>query len=157
METDDRQVTSPTLSDHDRPRPTTSDHVGHGPTMQDKRREDHTLTTREVMQLFEEAGLSRNQRSIERYCDQGKLDCFKDPDELRYYITRASAERLIGHLKELEARHQQVPLEGAYAERPTGAHAARPGPTPARAAAGVKQTLTESSESDTAREAYEHK
>ena len=125
--------------------------------MQDKRREDHTLTTREVMQIFEDAGLSRNQRSIERYCDQGKLDCFKDPDELRYYITRASAERLIGHLKELEARHQQVNLEGAYQERPTGEHPDRPGPTPPQSPASMKQSTSENNESATARAEYEHK
>jgi len=104
---DDTQQLSPTASDNVRPRPTVSDHDGPGPTMSATRSDQHTMTTNEVVKMFEDAALPREKRSIERYCEQGKLDCFKDPDEMRYYITRASAEKLIGHLKELKERHQQ--------------------------------------------------
>jgi hypothetical protein len=98
----------PTSSDFARPEPSMTDLVGHGPTPSSVRREEHNVTTREALQLFEEAGLPRNQRSIERYCADGKLDAFFDPDEQRYYISRASAERLIGQMLEIKARHEAV-------------------------------------------------
>jgi hypothetical protein len=95
-----------TTSDDVRPGPTTPDLVRPGPTLSSARREEHNLTTREALQLFEAAGLPRNQRSIERYCADGKLDAFLDSDEQRYYISRASVERLIGQLLEIKARHE---------------------------------------------------
>ena len=72
------------------------------------RTEAHTLTTREVMKMFEAAGIPRAQRSIERYCQQGDLDCLPDAIERRQYITQASVDTLIGQLKELAARHQKA-------------------------------------------------
>jgi hypothetical protein len=102
----------PTTSDPARPEPTTTDQVGQRPTSSSVRREEHNLTTREALQLFETAGLPRNQRSIERYCADGKLDAFLDSDEQRYYISRASAERLIGQLLEIKARHEAVGVVG---------------------------------------------
>jgi hypothetical protein len=102
----------PTMPDPVRPEPTMTDQVGQRPTLSSVRREEHNLTTREALQLFEAAGLPRNQRSIERYCADGKLDAFFDSDEQRYYISRASAERLIGHLEEIKARHEAVGVVG---------------------------------------------
>jgi hypothetical protein len=72
------------------------------------RTEAHTLTTREVMKMFEAAGIPRAQRSIERYCQQGDLDCKPDAIERRQYITRESVDTLIGQLRELAARHQKA-------------------------------------------------
>jgi chromosome segregation ATPase len=80
--------------------------------MSSVRREEHNLTTREALQLFEAAGLPRNQRSIERYCADGKLDAFFDSDEQRYYISRASVDRLIGQLTEIKTRHQAINAVG---------------------------------------------
>ena len=108
---DDTQQLSPTSSDHDRPRPTMSDDVRPSPTMSATRTEAHTLTTREVMKMFEAAGIPRAQRSIERYCQQGDLDCLPDAIERRQYITQASVDTLIGQLKELAARHQKTNAE----------------------------------------------
>src|ERR671938_1539476 len=108
---DDTQQFSPTPSDNDRPRPTESDTVRPSPTMSATRTEAHTLTTREVMKIFEAAGIPRAQRSIERYCQQGDLDCLPDAIERRQYITRASVDTLIGQLKELAARHQKTSAE----------------------------------------------
>jgi len=97
-----------TMSDNDGPSPTPTvmdgDTDGQRRTMTEKQ---HILTTNEVLDLFEAAGLSRSQRSIERYCGEGKLDCIKDPDEGRHYITPESVDRLINHLKEIAARHEQ--------------------------------------------------
>src|SRR5215217_6754930 len=111
MNNDDIQLNSPTPSDHDRPRPTESDTVRPSPTMSATRTDAHTLTTREVMKMFEAAGIPRAQRSIERYCQQGDLDCLPDAIERRQYITQASVDTLIGQLKELAARHQHATPE----------------------------------------------
>ena len=108
MEESQQQFQGPTASDHDRPSPTTSDVDRPRPTMSSVRREEHNLTTREALQLFEISGLPRNQRSIERYCADGKLDAFFDSDEQRYYVSRASVDRLIGQLIEIKTRHEAI-------------------------------------------------
>jgi hypothetical protein len=72
------------------------------------RSDAHTLTTREVMKIFEAAGIPRAQRSIERYCQNGDLDCMPDAIEKRQYITRDSVDALLGQLKEIAARHPKV-------------------------------------------------
>jgi hypothetical protein len=82
---DDTQQLSPTTSDTVRHSPTESDDVRPRPTMSATRTEAHTLTTREVMKIFEVAGIPRAQRSIERYCQQGDLDCLPDAIERRQY------------------------------------------------------------------------
>jgi hypothetical protein len=105
---DDTQHNSPTMSDDVRPSPTPSDNVRPRPTMSATRSDKHTLTTREVMKIFEEAGIPRAQRSIERYCQQGDLDCMPDAIEKRQYITRESVETLLGQLKEIAARHPKA-------------------------------------------------
>jgi hypothetical protein len=128
------------MSDTVRPSPTMSDHDGQRPTMSATRSDQHTMTTTEVVQLFDSSALPREKRSIERYCEQGKLDCFKDPDELRYYVTRTSAEKLIGHLKELKERHPPQP--SAPVAPPPSATAeqnVRHGPTVSRDTDDVKR------------------
>src|SRR5882724_13161983 len=158
MSDDDTQLKSPTTSDQDRPSPTESDAVRHSPTELQRRSEFHTLTTRDVMKIFEEAGLPRNQRSIERYCKENKLDCYADSDEQRYYITRASVDRLIGQLKEIQARHPQANLSTPPQMGATSvADVERQRPTPMQDADAVKRTTDEKRESETAREEYEKK
>src|SRR5882724_1998501 len=112
MEESQHNVQGPTASDHDRPSPTSTDVVRLSPTMSSVRREEHNLTTRDALHLFETAGLPRNQRSIERYCADGKLDAFFDSDEQRYYVSRASVDRLIGQLTELKTRHEAISAVG---------------------------------------------
>ena len=108
MTHDDIQQFSPTMSDPVRPSPTSSDNVRPRPTMSATRSEAHTLTTREVMKIFEEEGVPRAQRSIERYCQEGHLDCMPDAVEKRLYITRTSVDILIGQLKEIASRHEKT-------------------------------------------------
>src|SRR5438270_9533476 len=139
MNPDDIHNTSPTMSDHVRPRPTQSDHDGQRPTMSATRSDAHTMTTTEVTKLFEDAALPREKRSIERYCEQGKLDCFKDPDEMRYYITRASADKLIGHLKELKQRHEQPLMQAPQPSAPTARDTPQRSATTAQDEDGVKR------------------
>jgi hypothetical protein len=157
MNPDDIQHTSPTTSDDVRPRPTQSDHDGHRPTMSATRSDAHTMTTTEVAKLFENAALPRDKRSIERYCEQGKLDCFKDPDELRYYITQISADRLIGHIRELKERHEQRSAPATSSSGATVERDVRQAPTATSAAAPVKPETEKNRESETAREEYERR
>ena len=110
------------------------------------------------MKIFEEAGLPRNQRSIERYCKDNKLDCYADSDEQRYYITRASVDRLIGQLKEIQARHSQANLSTPPQMSATiGTDINRQGPTPMQDADTVKRTTDEKRERKTESEEYEKK
>ena len=65
-----------------------------------ERKENHTLTVREVARRFEEAGVARTERSIINWCQpnrQGisRLDCYYDPNERKYYITPQSVEMAI--------------------------------------------------------------
>ena len=65
-----------------------------------ERTENHTLTVREVARLFEQAGVTRTERSIINYRRlnrQGvaRLDAFFDENEGRYYITPQSVTRAI--------------------------------------------------------------
>jgi len=87
---------------------------------------EHKLTSAEALKLFINNGLPRSPRSIERYCSGGKLDCFLDLDEKRYYVTPASVEVLIGHIKEIQRRHEQPVNVG---QTPT-AHTASVGQSP---------------------------
>jgi hypothetical protein len=69
-----------------------------------ERKEDHTLTVREVARMFEAAGVARTERSITNWCQPNKLgvarlDAYFDPNERRYFITPQSAERAIGEEK----------------------------------------------------------
>ena len=61
---------------------------------------EHTLTVREVTKMFENAGVSRTERSILSWCwpnKQGiaKLNCYLDPAERKWYITPSSVETAI--------------------------------------------------------------
>lgn len=124
---ENHQNQTPTSTDNVRPRPTMSDSVRPRPTLSPTRGEKHTLTSREALQIFEQSGLLRSQRSIERYCKDEKLDCFFDSDEQRYYVTEESVERLIGHIQEIQSRHEPVKIK--ISEPTTSPDHVRQGPT----------------------------
>lgn len=81
---------------------------GHAPPVSTIENKSPRLTTKEVLGLFESSGVQRSLRSIERYCKEGRLVAFSDPDEGMYYIEQESAEQLISHLKEIQSRHAPV-------------------------------------------------
>ncbi len=86
------------------------------------RRENCTLTVREVARLFEIAGVARSERSITNWCQlnrQGiaRLEAYFDPNERRYFITPQSVEAVIAEEKAKAAK--------ANAELPHGAEASR--------------------------------
>ncbi len=65
-----------------------------------ERKENHTLTVREVARLFETAGVARTERSIVKWCrrvgnEVPRLDSYFDPNERKHYITPESVERAI--------------------------------------------------------------
>ena len=65
-----------------------------------ERKENHTLTVREVSRRFEAAGVARSERSIVNWCQRNafgaaKLDAYFDPNERKYFITPESVERAI--------------------------------------------------------------
>lgn len=65
-----------------------------------ERKENHSLTVREVARMFEAAGVARTERSIINWCQpnrQGiaRLDSYFDPNERNYYITPQSVEAVI--------------------------------------------------------------
>ena len=60
----------------------------------------HTLTVREVVRLFEQAGVPRTERSIINWCQpnrQGiaRLDAFLDENARKYFVTPESVTRAI--------------------------------------------------------------
>ena len=65
-----------------------------------ERKENHTLTVKEVARMFEAAGVARTERSIINWCQpnrQGivRLDSYYDPNERKYYITPQSVESAV--------------------------------------------------------------
>ena len=65
-----------------------------------ERKENHTLTVREVARMFEAAGVARTERSIVKWCrrvgnEVPRLDSYFDPNERKHYITSGSVERAI--------------------------------------------------------------
>jgi len=74
-----------------------------------ERKENHTLTVREVARLFEAAGVARTERSIINWCQPNKmgvcrLDCYLDPNERKYFITQQSVELAIAEEKAKAAK-----------------------------------------------------
>jgi hypothetical protein len=81
-----------------------------------ERKENHTLTVREVARLFEAAGVARSERSIVNWCQpnrQGipRLDSYYDPNERKYFITPQSVEAAIAEEKAKAAAKTPQPPE----------------------------------------------
>ena len=83
-----------------------------------ERKENHTLTVREVARMFEDAGVARTERSIVNWCqrignDMPRLDSYFDVNERKYYITPQSVERAIQEEKDKITRSQNsIPEQG---------------------------------------------
>ena len=79
--------------------PQTSESFRSVPKMAE-RKENHTLTVREVARMFEAAGVARTERSIINWCQPNKmgvarLDHYFDPNERKYFISSQSVEAAI--------------------------------------------------------------
>jgi hypothetical protein len=83
------------------------------------RKESHTLTVREVARLFEEAGVSRTERSIINWCQPNKLgvarlDCYLDPNERKYFVTPQSVTLAIKEEQAKASKEAPAPrVDGA--------------------------------------------
>jgi hypothetical protein len=78
-----------------------------------ERRENHTLTVREVARMFEVAGVARTERSIGNWCQRNapgaaKLDAYFDPNERKYFITAPSVELAIAEERAKAAKANTV-------------------------------------------------
>lgn len=74
-----------------------------------ERKENHTLTVREVARMFEIAGVARTERSIINWCQPNKtgvarLDCYFDPNDRKYFVTPQSVELAIAEEKAKAAK-----------------------------------------------------
>jgi hypothetical protein len=79
--------------DADRPRPT-----------------QYSLSLEDVSRRFDEAGLSRDIRTLQRYCAAGRLDSIKEmtASGLTYFVDPASVDRAIVQLAQLHNLTDQV-------------------------------------------------
>ena len=96
-----------------------------------------SVTTKEAVVLFMEAGFPRSLRSVERYCKKGRLEAFLHPDEETYYIPRESVDALIEQFRETQERRLNTQPTGVATDPPTGAD--RGGHAPPVAAIGSKK------------------
>ncbi len=92
---------------------------------------EYPLTLEDVSRLFDEAGLPRNVRTLQRYCAAGRLDCIKEDTAtgLAYFVDPVSVERAIKQLAQLHGLTDEVRHSTTSEEMPhTVAHDAEPSP-----------------------------
>jgi hypothetical protein len=65
----------------------------------------HSLTIAQAIEVFAELGVPRSKRSVQRFCEQGHLDCvrIKGPRGDQFFINRESVERYAEELRQIEA------------------------------------------------------
>src|SRR5215218_5146740 len=65
----------------------------------------HPLTIADAVELFAQLGTPRSKRSVQRFCEQGHLDCvrIKGPRGDQFFINRESVERYAEELRQIEA------------------------------------------------------
>lgn len=88
-----------------------------------ERTADHVLTVREVARMFEDAGVSRTERSIVKWClpnkhDVARLDAVFDANERKWFITQESVERAIAEEQARDARRNEPLPTSTEQEQP---------------------------------------
>ena len=65
----------------------------------------HPLTIADAVELFAQLGTPRSKRSVQRFCEQGHLDCvrIKGPRGDQFFIGRESVVRYAEELRQIEA------------------------------------------------------
>src|SRR3954451_2356051 len=65
----------------------------------------HPLTIADAVELFAQLGTPRSKRSVQRFCEQGHLDCvrIKGPRGDQFFINRESVARYAEELRQIEA------------------------------------------------------
>lgn len=118
------------------------------------RSENHTLTVRETVRLFEAANVARSERSVVNWCQpnrQGiaRLDAYFDPNERRYFITPQSVEAVIAEEQARAAKAKVEPtpeVSAAFGKVPNDAEPFRTARNPSEDAAPDKATAAELTE-----------
>jgi hypothetical protein len=64
---------------------------------------DYSLSIENALALYEQAGLPRTPRSVQRYCAKGDLDCHRTetPFGMKFLIKPESIDRHIAYIKEV--------------------------------------------------------
>src|SRR3954467_8414539 len=64
----------------------------------------HPLTIADAVELFAELSTPRSKRSVQRFCEQGHLDCvrIKGPRGDQFFINRESVARYAEELRQIE-------------------------------------------------------
>ncbi len=91
----------------------------------------HPLTIPQAVELFAELGVPRSKRSVQRFCEQGHLDCvrIKGARGDQFFINRESVERYAVELRQIDAvasisaepRHDAPQHDAARSSAPEGA------------------------------------
>jgi hypothetical protein len=65
----------------------------------------HSLTIKQAAELFAQLGVPRSKRSVQRFCEQGHLDCvrIKGARGGQFFINRESVARYAEELRQIEA------------------------------------------------------
>src|SRR3954462_3743755 len=65
----------------------------------------HPLTIADAVELFAQLGTPRSKRSVQRFCEQGHLDCvrIKVARGDQFFVSRESIERYAEELRQIEA------------------------------------------------------
>ncbi|MGE3279552.1 MAG: hypothetical protein AB7H90_05200 [Alphaproteobacteria bacterium] len=90
----------------------------------------HPLTIADAVELFAECGTPRSKRSVQRFCEQGHLDCvrIKGPRGDQFFINRESVVRYAEELRQIEA----IAAFGDEARHDAPQHAAARNSAPVR-------------------------
>ncbi len=104
MSDDQLRQQAPTSSDISRPAATSGG-------------SDYSLSIEDALVRYEQAGVPRTPRSIQRYCAKGDLDCHRieTPFGMKFLITPASIDRHVAYINEvrLVATSRDVPRHAA--------------------------------------------
>src|SRR4051812_1943061 len=92
----------------------------------------HPLTIADAVELFAQLGTPRSKRSVQRFCEQGHLDCvrIRGPRGDQFFINRESVVRYAEELRQIEA----IAALGDEARRDAPQHVAARISAPERAA-----------------------
>src|ERR1044071_4112410 len=90
----------------------------------------HSLTIIDAVELFAQLGTPRSKWSVQRFCEQGHLDCvrIKGPRGDQFFINRESVARYAEELRQIEA----IAALGDDARHDTPQHVAARSSTPMR-------------------------
>src|SRR4051812_15663843 len=79
--------------------------IARSSTTEDYDKVRHPLTIADAVELFAQRGTPRSKRSVQRFCEQGHLDCvrIKGPRGDQFFINRESVARYAEELRQIEA------------------------------------------------------